>query len=254
MKSIFLRYLMLIALIFGMGKAYSQCTPGNEETCPDPEGNGQMCPEILNPVFVGLEYKQEVTILAPVQLDTLNLQIPVHHLTLIDVQNLPEGIDWVSNAENDEFFAGIYYCMLLSGTTNAEPALYPLKIIIDVYADVQGVGVKVAQLTDSTTLSLNVEWNPNGLGELAANQLISRMWPNPVSDYLNLEMQASISGNIEIELFDMMGNSIFLQAFEKPNDNPFISIDLSTVRSGAYLISVKNNGKLHTRPLVIAKK
>ncbi|MDX1285096.1 MAG: hypothetical protein R3182_08795, partial [Draconibacterium sp.] len=65
MKRIIQLTVILFALFFGTQYAYSQCTPLDSTSCPDPEENGQICPNILDTVIVGSEYMQEVTILPP---------------------------------------------------------------------------------------------------------------------------------------------------------------------------------------------
>lgn len=254
MKHLVLKNIMLIIMLVGLNQAFSQCTPGNEESCPDPEGNGQMCPEVLNPAYIGVPYLQEVTILAPVQLDTLDLQIPVHHLTLINVENLPEGIGWQSNADMNEFMAGIYYCMSLTGTTDAQPAVYPLKIVIDVYANVLGQPVKVARLTDSTTLSIQVEWNPNSIKEQTGGTLASRIWPIPASDFLNIETRNSISGTVDIEIYNALGVVVQRESFETTKGNTFLTMNLQSLTGGFYMMSLKNKGKRQTRMIVVERK
>ncbi len=224
----------------------SQCTPGNEETCPDPEGNGEICPDTLAPIFKGTEYSQEVTMLAPPKIDTLGLSFDLHHITLLSVEGLPQGIEWVTNAENDEFLAGIYYCILFSGTTSDTVGTYPLKIIVDIYALIAGEPVNVFTLTDSTSLSMRVLENASSIFNRDNPGFISNIRPNPFTDDLTIDLNKTINGSINVEIFNLTGSKVYSES-KNVSLQSALKLDLDELPTGLYFISLTRGKDRYTK-------
>lgn len=231
-------YLTLITILIATQYSLSQCIPGDSISCPDPENNGQICPDSIAPVYQQLDYEQVITFLAPAKIDTLNLSIDIHHLSLIDIEGLPEGIDWETNAVDDEFFPEIYYCILFSGNTTADTGYYPISIVIDVYTLFFGEPVKVATLEDSTSLSIRVLEDPSFVGELKP-KLEARIWPNPFDNDFSLEMDA-VSGKVEVELLNIMGKSVYKKIYSLSGGISTFNVDASFLPEGVYFVRLRN--------------
>ena len=224
----------------------SQCTPGNEETCPDPEGNGEICPDSLAPIFVGTEYIQEVTMLAPPEVDSGDLQFEIHHITLVSIEGIPSGIDWVTNAENDEFMAGIYYCILFSGITDDTVGTYPLKIIVDLYAPILGEPVYVTTLTDSTSLSMQVLENASSVFNQNKMGFINNVRPNPFTDDLTIDLDKRINSSIDMEIFNLTGSKVYSDSMTISMQSA-IKLDLDFLPPGLYFISLTHGNDRYTQ-------
>lgn len=145
----------VVALVFGVTQLIAQCTPQNATTCPDPENNGQICPDSLAPGFVGVPYSQTVTILPPPSVNYGGNPIPMNKIVIQQISNLSPGITWVSNQPNNSFPAGVYSCILLSGTPT-QTGVYPLKITVDAYITFMGQPVLAATQTDSTSVIMTI--------------------------------------------------------------------------------------------------
>lgn len=247
MKSLYLIIVFAAFLLVGNQVAFAQCIPGDAVSCPDPENNGEICPDTLSPVFVGVEYNQVATILAPPKLDTNGITIPLHHITLVTVDNLPEGISWQSNAPDNEFMVGTYYCILLSGTSAAPVGKYPLKIVVDVYTQVGTTPVLLGQSVDSTSLAIDVKWDPNGIHENDSKGLISKVYPNPFVSEISIELNQQLKGKVEVELFDITGNRLYYTTIS--NNNTAFKIELPDLPKGIYLFSLKNKGRKYLKTL-----
>lgn len=230
--------------------AVSQCTPGDSISCPDPENNGQICPDTIAPAYKGLDYKQEITFLAPSRIDTLSLSIDIHHITLVSIDGLPEGIDWETNAENDEFFPEIYYCILFAGNTNVDSGFYPITIVIDVYTLFLGEPVKVVQIEDSTSLSMRVLNEPSAIGE-QADKMVSRIWPNPFENEFSLEMNG-LSGLVEVELINILGERVHKQVYNSPGGLYQVKVDASFLPEGIYFVRLINGDR--RRSYMVSKR
>ncbi|MDB4584587.1 T9SS type A sorting domain-containing protein [Draconibacterium sp.] len=240
--------IILFSLLIGVQHTYSQCTPLNTATCPDPEGNGQICPKIPDTVFVGVEYMQVVTILPPPKIDINSSTIAIDHITLRELGNLPAGITWESNAENDEFMAGNYYCILLAGTSYADTGAYPVKIVIEAFTEIGNNIISLGQTIDSTTLSIIVEGIPNDIAENTEPSLIIQAWPNPFSTVLNIALFESQNGVVEIEVFNIVGNRMYYRAY---NEYPAVyKANLSLLAEGVYILSIKHNNNRHLKKIV----
>ncbi len=237
MKNSIRASIIILSLCFLPFLMQSQCTPGNEETCPDPEGNGEICPDTLAPIFTGTEYTQVVTMLAPPKIDTLDLSFDLHHITLISIEGLPQGIEWVTNAENDEFLAGIYYCILFSGTTDDTIGTYPLKIIVDIYALILGEPVNVFTLTDSTSLSMRVLENASSILNRDNHRFIPKVWPNPFTDGLTIDLDKTINGSVDVEIFNLTGSKVYSETMSIIMQSA-LKLDLDELPTGLYFISL----------------
>jgi hypothetical protein len=237
--------LFSISLLIG-NNVKAQCTPGDAISCPDPENNGEVCPAVLPAIFIGAQYDQQFTVLAPPKLDTNNLVINLHHITLINVENLPEGITWQSNATNNEFFVGTYYCVLLSGITSADPGIYPIKIVVDIYTSIAGVPVLLGRTTDSTSLTVEVGWNPNAISDHNFNQFNLKTWPNPFSQKLNVQLNQYSEGQVVVEIFNLLGSRVLYQNIVPSPDGNF-EINTSFLNESAYLLRVLYDEKVYSR-------
>ena len=214
MKKTLVIFSLFTALWFINFHTFAQCTPGDSISCPDPENNGEVCPAVLPTIYDGVEYSQQFTVLAPPEFDTLGTVVPLHHITLLDVMNLPQGIEWQSNAPNNEFFTGTYYCVLLSGLTNANAGNYPLKIVVDIYASILGTPVKLATVEDSTSISVDVALNPNSIFENRANDENIAVWPLPFTNEFNVQLKTYSGGEALVEIYNMLGSNVLHQAVE----------------------------------------
>ena len=107
------RFLSALAvMILTTGVVLAQCTPGDETSCPDPENNGEVCPAELPNGIIGQEYSQEFTIIIPPEYNWEGNVIPIDHIKIMNVGNLPPDITWQTNAEDSIFNPETYYCVL----------------------------------------------------------------------------------------------------------------------------------------------
>ena len=72
------------------------------------------------------------------------------------------------------------------------------------------------------------------------NQLISVI-PNPVKDVLSLSLNNDYTGNIEIDVYDLSGRSVFNQTITKRNQYQLYSINLENLNKGVHFLKLLNN-------------
>jgi hypothetical protein len=252
MKTFYILFLSLVVGIFSIEVSYAQCTPGDSISCPDPENNGQICPEVLPDAEVNQMYDQDFTILVPLEyvLDSASgTTITLDHVKIAEVGNLPDGITWATNAEDSIYLPQVYYCVNLAGTPS-DTGFYPLKITIDVYALVFGTPVYVGTVTDSTSLTLKVV-GEIGIDEFESSSLTVRgAVPNPFTTKLDVIYSVRNQGIINFELFDIVGNSIFkADKFSKTGENHFL-YDGTGLKPGLYFYTISSLQNSYTGKII----
>jgi hypothetical protein len=221
---------------------YGQCTPGDETTCPDPENNGEVCPAVLPNGIIGKAYNQQFTIIAPPEYDIEGTIIPLHHIKIVDVKNLPPGITWETNASDSIFMVGTYYCVLLSGICN-ETGTFPLKIVVDVYIDFFGQPVYATQISDSTSISMKVTWDPDGIDSYQESTLAIKLWPNPFQNDIYFELPENDNNLVDVEIYSILGKILMSKSFSGNVNSNKYRLDISHLHEGTYLLKVNSGDK-----------
>lgn len=202
--------LLIISAIFLANLAsFGQCTPATPEQCPDPENNGQICPDTLAIAHTGQLYSQVATIKPPLQyyLPPDSTLITLHHVKLMEVGNLPQGLAWQSNTTDSVFNAGEYYCVLLEGTPDSAGE-YHLRIVVDVYVLLFNIPVYVTTITDSTSLTIIVV-NDSGIKGYNNTSLLTRScFPNPFQENTRIDFYSGIAGPVAFEVYSILGKKV----------------------------------------------
>ena len=89
-----------------------------------------------------------------------------------------------------------------------------------------------------TSASINITLT--GINKITNNNVIS-VYPNPASDQLNILLNENFVNNIIVSLSDISGKELLYQAIE--NKGSVISINISELKSGIYLLKVNFNDK-----------
>ncbi len=237
--------LLLLLLIFGttwITNTYGQCTPGDSISCPDPENNGQVCPDSLAIGYQGQAYNQTISILPPTV--TTGLVFTIHHIHLVDVGNLPQGISWVSNTEDNDFYPGTYYCVLLSGVPS-DTGDFVLRIVVEVFAVYNGTIISVGEVTDSTSLMMHVE-QYSGVENLFSAKNRLSFWPNPFINNVRMKFISNEGGRVEISVYTLQGVPVLRKnAFSVAGENT-ISIKSSGLPQGHYIVKVEGGKQTFT--------
>jgi Glycoside hydrolase family 44/Secretion system C-terminal sorting domain len=79
-----------------------------------------------------------------------------------------------------------------------------------------------------------------------------KIYPNPVSDDMNIRIQSNVAEPTQVTIFDQGGRQI--KAFDVSYDGcSSINVNLSSLMEGFYLLLVKNNHYFHTQIFTIAR-
>ena len=92
---------------------------------------------------------------------------------------------------------------------------------------------------------------PVGISENAMSDLI-RVYPNPVSDYLNIEMKLSPDAKSLIELFNTKGEIVLA---EQSSDSDAYRFNVKNLASGNYFCRITVNGKVqHNSKVAVVRQ
>ena len=210
MKPKVITLFLFLAICFPNLASLAQCTPETPEQCPDPENNGQVCPDSLAVGYVGQLYSQVATIKPPVNyfLPPDSAQITIHHVKLMQLGNLPPGITWQSNSADSVFIAGEYYCVLMEGTPDSAGEFH-LRIVVDVYVLIFNIPVRVATVTDSTSLTLVVIDNSGINGNNNPSIIARHNFPNPFQINTRIDFYSEIAGPVDFEVYSILGKKVY---------------------------------------------
>lgn len=78
--------------------------------------------------------------------------------------------------------------------------------------------------------------------------------PNPAKEKTNINFQLSSGGSVSLEIYDMLGNSIF--SFSEKNmmaGNHSIPVETSTIPNGVYFYVLKKDGLSQAKRMLVAK-
>lgn len=234
----------------------SQCDPMTGEQCPDPENNGQVCPDSLVPGYLHQFYSQVATIKPPAVYykPPDSTVVPLHHVKLMEVGNLPPGLSWQSNTTDSNFVAGQYYCVLMEGQPQAIGD-YPLKIKVGVYVIIlQGWDpVWVGDVVDSTSLMISI-YDDSGIPGINQTGISStQASPNPFRDQTNITFVSDKPGQVSFEVFTLTGEKIFGDAMMSQKGENELIFNGQNLSPGSYLYVIRS-GDLKTSGILVKEQ
>lgn len=239
-------------MLISINSSYAQCIPEDESTCPDIENNGEICPDTLPDLTQGTFYSESITILPPPEIEIIpGNPIPLHHIQIMNIDNLPPGLTWVSNDTANVFLTGTYYCVLLEGTPS-DTGTFFLKIIVDAY--IPGIGgsdpIYIGTTVDSTSVSLTVNENTAIPEYIFTNLNFISTIPNPFSDITEIKFNIKENSEVEFVVYNLMGEQIFREIIFASSGENFIKYNGSNIPKGLYLFSVSSETSRFTGTFV----
>jgi hypothetical protein len=186
---------------------------------------------------VGQAYSETVTILAPPTFVYLGNSVPINKIVLNDVQNLPPGISFVTNATANTFYPGTRYCILLSGNPTLA-GTFTLKIRVGAYITFLGNPVYVGEQVDSTSLSMTVIPSTSIDNPDRAGSTQVQAYPNPFSTGTRLAFIADRPGLAELELINMLGEVVYRESLMARAGTSNFLFDGNKLSPGVYHANV----------------
>jgi hypothetical protein len=77
------------------------------------------------------------------------------------------------------------------------------------------------------------------------------MYPNPATDFAQLEIDLQTSGAFTVELFDVMGKNLFSRTSAASAGKNVFNVPVNSLQDGVYLVKVNVNGSVVTKRLIV---
>lgn len=214
------------------------------------------------PACVGEPYALNVTFNIPDSISISGFTAPLDSIVIAmtgAITNLPSGLTYACDPPNCHFRANTLDCILISGTTNAAPGLYDLKIKLTAYSPLVPIPLTLNFPQDiSDTLHYYIEVRPTGSCTSSANDLSSQLGslknvPNPFSDVTEIQVSAFTHGDFRFEVFDLLGHRMYEQPIQLVEGKNQFRFDASDLPNGSYFFSIGNAEGRAVRQMVIAR-
>lgn len=180
------------------------------------------------------------------------------------VQNLPIGMDYSCNPPNCVFTPmDTLGCLLIEGTaTDANPlGDYDLKIETTIFSIISQTLLlpddALPGLGGNYFLTVLEENSPNcfivGTDDYISKNIRVSNNPNPFSTTTNIEVYSGINEQLQLRVFDMLGNVVHQKQVEVFEGANYFEFDGAHLATGMYTFSLSNKLGAITRKMVISR-
>lgn len=116
---------------------------------------------------------------------------------------------------------------------------------------INGVYHCIVTVNGCSSASSNLlDFNLTGISENKGTIDDIRVFPNPVTDQLTVDLSSASNEIVSVILFDMTGRTVFIKDFLPETNDPTSSLDLSWLDSGMYFLCVRDRITQHIIKLV----
>ena len=93
-----------------------------------------------------------------------------------------------------------------------------------------------------------------GINEKNAKNGYIKIFPNPSDHQFTIEVDNLSEGNLNIEIYNILGKSIYRSDETYSGTSFSKDISLKNISNGSYIITVKNGGKTYNQKLIVSKQ
>jgi hypothetical protein len=94
-------------------------------------------------------------------------------------------------------------------------------------------------------------YDPTAVKNLAAMNIVTKVYPNPAKDHLFVYIQAVNSNNFTLSITDEAGKLLYIKEYLQPTIS--YSVDISRIPTGLYNLNISNAELRHTEKIVVEK-
>ncbi|MFO7933454.1 MAG: glycoside hydrolase family 88 protein [Bacteroidales bacterium] len=158
---------------------------------------------------------------------------------MISCKNDPEDfytvlVDRLDNTEGGS---------MLTDTINHGPIRY-MKLTVTGCHDYTGDWVSI--------MEFRVYGEPVVTGLRARDVSSIRLYPNPATDRINLQLDGQLENGVRIEMINIQGKRVFEQEYSYLPEGSVITIpDISGVAEGIYLLQIKTRDQIITEKIIV---
>lgn len=235
MKTIFTHLIWLTFTLLMVNTIQAQCVPDGTN-CIDTGATGQICPDSLAAGTVNQTYEEVITVWPPEYFEYNGSTVYLSHIKILDVENIPPGMTFESNATDNIFAVGSYYCILISGTPT-DTGHYNLKISIEPW--IMNVPLTGYVVVDSTSLFIDILPETNAQNEVSSSTFsVGPAYPNPFQNTTELVCNLPTPGDINLKVWDELGRIMIEENIFLPQGKNSIPIQANELVSGTYFYSL----------------
>ena len=236
-----------------LNRTFAQCTP-------DPANMTLITPDTTTNFVagtVGIPYSQIVYVHPPTDtiVDYMGFPVPVtlDSIVLVQVFNLPPGINYLCNPASCVFPAGVSGCISIEGTPTTA-GLYPLEVRIVTYGKINGTfPVTQADTIQSYRILINVNASVNSLTQNANFEII-KSGPNPAAGNFTFSVNTPVKMDADFEIFNIIGKKVFTEPVSLKAGENTISHSTRSLAAGVYIFTLKNESRTLTGRFVVGGK
>jgi hypothetical protein len=105
-------------------------------------------------------------------------------------------------------------------------------------------GQKVASPNKTTAMQ------PSGITIEAPTFSIEKVYPNPVKDFINIELRSEVAGAVKLSLINILGTEVKKwDEFYLHQGNQKLKIDLTSFNTGIYILKISKADQIRTQLL-----
>ncbi len=101
------------------------------------------------------------------------------------------------------------------------------------------------------TLPVYKSGNYASIAKNKVNQDSFKIYPNPATNLLNIELYSTYTGSYLVELFDLSGKSVLMLSNQKTSSMELVQLPLSKKLKGLFLLKVKTGNNTFTKKIQI---
>ena len=216
----------------------------------------------LQPALPGVPYEQVLYFKIPVDANSIDPTYPSGtadidsvRLTSITYNN---GVSFVPisglglsvdcNPSSCMFLPNEQYCGRIFGTPTTE-GVFPVTINVDAYATVFLLGPQVVPYSFPDyvlTIGTVAVLEPAGL-----NFSVAKLYPNPATSTATLPVSLTNNEKVEISMMNLVGENVLTKSYNGVKGMNNIALNVETLESGVYLITVKSGNHSATQKFVV---
>ncbi len=226
----------------------AQCTP---DTAIYAAGS-YLYPAKIPFATVSIPYNQILTFKIPLDSVISGINVHVDSAQLYKIYGIPKGYGYQCNKTNCAWPGGTIGCALLSGLGDTSMiGSYTMYVYVETFIRIGNFApYTLTQRFDSSSYTFKVLLYHDGVFEVSPYQLL-KVYPNPVNDFLTIELNDVQTNHNTIDVFDATGRNVFSKAFTKPtiyttNER----VDLSTYPKGLYTVVLKTDDQTSIRKVL----
>lgn len=145
--------------------------------------------------------------------------------------------------------------LLVNTITSPEENQFPIPLVLEratqYYWKVRGInGLDTSNWSPAWSFTT---MQPIGLGEPGGLENKLAVYPNPAENTLYIELKNNTGFNAQLTVTDLVGKAVLSREMQFDSGNKTLSLDVSGLKNGMYLLRIADESEVFTRKLIIKR-